>query len=213
MKTETTIKNYIAGTHPEILKDIHQSNVNIAIYNRDILTLTKETNKLLKRDLKIDVNGDINSVLNEITMQIDADEFPLIVEDIRKLLEHFSDITNTSGIRLLLETVNTNMCRRFHTDNNDLRMICTYSGPGTLWLLEENINRTALDSYGDNKSIVMDESEIQQAKTGSVIILKGSAYPKEGTIAVVHRSPTIEESSDRRLLLRIDTHKIFSFSG
>jgi hypothetical protein len=195
------------------LKDIHQSNVNIAIYNRDILTLTKETNKLLKRDLKIDVNGDINSVLNEITMQIDADEFPLIVEDIRKLLEHFSDITNTSGIRLLLETVNTNMCRRFHTDNNDLRMICTYSGPGTLWLLEENINRTALDSYGDNKSIVMDESEIQQAKTGSVIILKGSAYPKEGTIAVVHRSPTIEESSDRRLLLRIDTHKIFSFSG
>lgn len=131
MKTETTIKNYIAGTHPEILKDIHQSNVNIAIYNRDILTLTEETNKLLKRDLKIDVNGDINSVLNEITKQIDADGSPLIVEDIRKLLEHFSDITNTSGIRLLLETVNTNMCRRFHTDNNDLRMICTYSGPGT----------------------------------------------------------------------------------
>lgn len=59
----------------------------------------------------------------------------------------------------------------------------------------------------------MDESEIQQAKMGSVIILKGSANPKEGTIAVVHRSPTIEKSSEHRLLLRIDTHKIFSFSG
>jgi hypothetical protein len=94
---------------------------------------------------------------------------------------------------------------------NDLRMLCTYSGPGTLWLSENNINRNALNSCGDNECIVLDESKIQQAKTGAVVILKGAIYPEEGTKAIVHRSPTIEDYGEKRLLLRIDTNAFLNF--
>ena len=59
--------------------------------------------------------------------------------------------------------------------------------------------------------IVLDESNIQQAKTGAVVILKGAMYPAKGTNAVVHRSPTIEESGATRLLLRIDTNEFLNF--
>ncbi|HAA11799.1 MAG TPA: hypothetical protein DCE41_08925, partial [Cytophagales bacterium] len=61
------------------------------------------------------------------------------------------------------------------------------------------------------EELVLDADSIQQAETGAVIILKGAIYPKEGTQAVLHRSPTIEESGERRLLLRIDTDEFLNF--
>jgi hypothetical protein len=133
------------------------------------------------------------------------------LKDIEHLLYIFTQITKANSFRLLLTTVNTNMCRRFHTDINDLRMLCTYSGPGTLWLTEDNINRKVLDTCGDNECIVLDESKVQQAPTGAVVILKGSIYPQEGAKAIIHRSPTIEESGQKRLLLRIDTNEFLNF--
>jgi len=57
----------------------------------------------------------------------------------------------------------------------------------------------------------LNEKNIQQAKTGAVILLKGALYPKKGTNAIVHRSPTIEESGERRLLLRVDTNDHLGF--
>jgi len=133
------------------------------------------------------------------------------LNDIETLLSIFNRITQAQSFRLLLATINTNMCRRFHTDVNDLRMLCTYSGPGTLWLTEDNVNREALETCKDNECIVKDESKIQQAPTGSVVILKGAIYPQQGTKAIVHRSPTIEESGEKRLLLRIDTNEFLKF--
>ena len=94
---------------------------------------------------------------------------------------------------------------------NDLRMLCTYSGPGTLWLKEDNIDREALHASTDNEPIALDERMIQQVRTGDLVILKGAIYPKEGTKAAVHRSPAIEESGERRLLLRIDTNEFLNF--
>ena len=44
------------------------------------------------------------------------------------------------------------------------------------------------------------------AQTGAVAVLKGAIYPQKNTNAVVHRSPAIEETSEKRLLLRIDTN-------
>ena len=103
------------------------------------------------------------------------------------------------------------MCRRFHTDLNYIRMLCTYSGPGTLWLSENNLNREALNDLESNNSIVVNNDLINQVRTGSVAILKGGLYPRKGTKAIVHRSPNIQESQQKRLLLRIDTDELFNF--
>jgi len=204
MKMVTIVKNCVEGIAPEVLKNIHQNDINIAIYHRDVSVLEKEIDSLLTRDIQLDSCGNIDTILNEVSKVIEQEEYQLILQDIRNLLELFKETTNAKRFRLLLATINSNMCRKFHMDVNDLRMLCTYSGPGTLWLTEDNVDRKALEAYRDNQSIVIDDNHIQQVETGSVLMLKGTIYPKEGTKGAVHRSPTIEESGERRLLLRID---------
>lgn len=211
LQTETLAKNWETCTSPEVLNKIQDKDVNIAIFNREIGQLKNEIKHLLELNIEVRTSGDIDSILDSISQIIDPKDFGLIIQDIHELLKLFKNASEANSFRLLLATVNNNMCRRFHTDINDLRMLCTYDGPGTLWLTEDNIERNALNSRGDNECIVLDGSNIQQAKTGAVVILKGAMYPAKGTNAVVHRSPTIEESGETRLLLRIDTNEFLNF--
>jgi hypothetical protein len=204
-------KNWDIGKNNKVLESIHQKDINIAILDRDTSHLKKEINHLLKQKIKLQSSGGLKQIINALIKTINPIEYSLIVEDIKKLLHHFKKISNSNNFRLSLATINTNMCRKFHTDINDLRMLCTYSGPGTMWLTDDNVNRKALSLLVDNDSIVLDESKIRQTKTGSVVILKGAIYPKTGTNAITHRSPVIEESGQNRLLLRIDTNNPISF--
>ncbi|WP_075343932.1 DUF1826 domain-containing protein [Tenacibaculum agarivorans] len=204
MKVAELVKNWEVGTTPIILNQIHDSYVNITIYNRDIHALEKEINSLKQKKIRCTSNGDINVILNELQEVVQLNQNSFLLKDIQNLLFSFQEITKKKNFNLFLATVTTNMCKRFHMDCNSLRMLCTYSGPGTLWLTEENINREALDSYENNEAIVIDLKHIQQTKTGAVIILKGNKYSEQGIQGVVHRSPTIEESGEKRLLLRID---------
>ena len=206
MKTTVEVKNWVTDTSPEVLKNIHQNDINISIYNRDISLLENEINKLIQLDLDINIHGSIINILNEIKNLIDPSQYNLILQDISTLLNIFQEISNSKNLRLLLATIDNNMCRKFHMDNNDLRLLCTYSGPGTLWLKENNLNRIALESRQGNESIIINKTNIDQAETGSVIILKGAKYSEEASHGVVHRSPTIEENGGKRLLLRIDTN-------
>lgn len=211
MKISPAVKNWEIGTTPSVLENIHQEDTNIAIYKRDKSILASEINHLLRQNIEFRASGDINSILDKITQTIKPNEFPLIIQDIKVLLHLFQKLSSAKSFRLLLITISSDMCRKFHTDINDLRMICTYSGAGTLWLTEDNINQKELYESGEDKDIVIEESEIQQAKTGSVVILKGLLYPKEGTRAVVHRSPAIEKMGAKRLLFRIDTNEFLNF--
>lgn len=205
------IINWNIDTNPSSLENIHKKGINISIYDRDTNFLKKEIDKLLSQDIELRASGNLNEILKTVKECLKSKEFVQIIEDIYNLTKLFKDVSGAKSLRLLLATVNTNMCRKFHTDINDLRMLCTYSGPGTLWLTENNINRDALGAFSDNEAIAIKEEKIQQVKTGSVILLKGAIYPQEGTIAAVHRSPTIEESGKKRLLLRIDTNEFLNF--
>ena len=83
-------------------------------------------------------------------------------------------------------------------DLNYIRMLCTYSGPGTMWLSENNLNRKELDNLNENDSIVINQNDIKQVDTGSVVILKG-ALLRKGTKAAVHRSPNIGRKSTKKI--------------
>ncbi|MEL6253362.1 MAG: DUF1826 domain-containing protein [Bacteroidota bacterium] len=211
MKTTASVQNWAIGTTPDVLENIHQKDINIAVYERDLTEFEAEIEHLLEQNIELKLSGDAATIHEELKKAIDPNTSPQITQDILDLVDLFKGISGSEKIRLLLATINVNMCRKFHTDVNDIRMLCTYSGPGTLWLTEDNINRNGLGTPEGNASIVIDEGKIQQAKTGAAILLKGAIYPKEGTKAVVHRSPTIEESGERRLLLRVDTGKFRYF--
>jgi len=193
METKIIAKNWAASSTPSILKNIHQKDINIAIYNRDIDLLKKEVNTLISQGVDFKLSGEIHTIQSEISKVIDPIEFYMLFKDIKYLLYLFKKVTGNESVRLLLATIDTNMCTKFHADVNDLRMLCTYTGPGTLWLTEDNINRKALSNCENNESIVINQSNIQQVKTGNVVILKGAKYQRKTTKGAVHRSPTMKK--------------------
>lgn len=204
MKAKTFEKNYQIGKHPMVLEKIHNREINIAIYDRDVENLKKEIGNLLSENINFRVNGEKDDILDSLTKVL-TPEFNLMFEDIKFQLNLFGTISKANSFKLSLSTVNTNMCRKFHSDINDLRLLCTYSGPGTLWL-EDNI-----DVESDKREESIDLTKINQADTGSILILKGSIYPNEETKPIIHRSPSIEEDVEKRLLLRIDTNIFLNF--
>ena len=54
-----------------------------------------------------------------------------LIEDISALADIFAGMTAAPYLRLRLDVVKTNACRRFHVDAVTTRLICTYRGTGT----------------------------------------------------------------------------------
>jgi len=207
IQTKYSYANAVISEDDQVLQDIHLKSKNIAIYQRNIESLKKELNQIKDQSIECRASGtrdEILSILNDY-FQSHLSNCSLLLEDVSGLLGLFERITQTSSFRLLLKTVNTDMCRKFHTDINVLRLLCTYIGPGTHWLPDEIVNHRVLQARGDDQEIVMDEQQIQQVPMGDVVFLKGALYPDANPI--LHRSPPIEEKGKKRLLLRIDTNE------
>lgn len=108
----------------------------------------------------------------------------LLAEDIRLLVARHAALTGEDRLRLRLEVIETDACRRFHADSVTLRLLCTYVGPGTQW---SRIDAT---------------DAICEVPTGAVGVFKGRLLLDPPTI--LHRSPPISATGERRLVLAID---------
>lgn len=195
-------QSYIIGEHPSQLFQIHSPKTNIVVYKRDIASLyNKEIKTLEDQFSSIEISGDFITI--EQTFREKFEDYTDFKEDVIELLHLFRDITDEDNFRLLLTSVSHNMCTRFHANNNYLRLLCTYNGPGTLWLPNDNVDRIALNSKGSNDQIVLDNTKIREAQPGSVLILKGSNYPNN-SMPVIHKSPEVKQGQKPRLLLKID---------
>lgn len=204
LKTNTTIQNWAIGNSRGILRKIHQKETNIVIYERNTDALFKEINHLLDANIEFRSSGDPDSLRKALDTDKSLKLCTLIKDDILRFLQQFKDISGSKSFRLLFAVISTNMCTKLHSDINDLRMLCTYAGSGTIWVPDAAIDEKANHPKSNSKEIIIDESLLRQAKPGDVVILKGALYPDADPI--LHRSPSIEESNQKRLLLRIDTN-------
>ena len=200
-----TRSNASIGNTLESLGRIHGPSVNIAIFQRSVHHLEEELNRLLESQVKIRVAGTLQEIEDALASNFAALglEGSEVLADIMTLIDGFKSITKAYKYRVFLATVDSNMCRRFHTDINDLRMICTYLGKGTLWVDEEGLDRDLLHAQSQKPEFVQADECIRYSRAGEVLILKGALYPNGE--AVIHRSPTIEDLGEKRLLLRIDS--------
>jgi hypothetical protein len=207
--TSTSIANLANSAYPEVLERIHDPEVNIAVWERSVPVAPEVITAVLHGlPGEIRTHGCITAIMEHLrdvfsAMELDAE--PLL-DDIALILEGFATTSLVKDLRLALSPVNSNMCRRFHTDVNDLRLLCTYAGPGTLWLPNDAVNEKAIRSRDPDLPIERSPEDVQQVATGHVAIIKGALYPGDRVAACVHRSPTIEETGQQRLLLRIDTN-------
>ncbi|MEM7067258.1 MAG: DUF1826 domain-containing protein [Pseudomonadota bacterium] len=113
----------------------------------------------------------------------------LFVDDVVSLSEHFARLMETNLVRIRLDVVHDDACRKFHIDAVTARLVCTYRGAGT--------------QYG----ISMDGAEpkrIFSVPTGAPILLRGTKWPEPPTSGLLHRSPPIEGTGAVRFMLVID---------
>lgn len=93
-------------------------------------------------------------------------------------------------------------CVRYHADNVLLRLVCTYRGPGTLWLGEDNIDLRAAEAKGTcNEDIVLRPQDVHQAGEWDVLVMKGKLA--HGT-PLYHKSPPPRPGDPASLVLKLD---------
>ena len=119
----------------------------------------------------------------------DCLERKMLVEDIVMLADVFVKLIPTPFLRLRLDVVTTNACRKFHIDYLKARLVCTYRGTGT--------------QYG-NSTDGADPLHISTVPTGAPILLRGKHWPNTPDPCLLHRSPPIEGTGETRLVLVLD---------
>jgi hypothetical protein len=112
-----------------------------------------------------------------------------LVDDTAALAALFADLLRARWLRLRLDVVTTNACRKFHIDRVTARLVCTYRGTGT--------------QYG----VSTDGAEprrIFTVPTGAPILLRGTLWPERPRAGLMHRSPPIEGTGETRAVLVLD---------
>lgn len=127
--------------------------------------------------------------LCEIAQTPDTPERALLINDITTLAGLFSGIMDAPYLRLRLDVVETNACRKFHIDAITARLVCTYRGTGT--------------QYGQSQN-GQDPQRVFTVPTGAPIMLRGTLWPTTPNSGLKHRSPPIEGTGENRLVLVLD---------
>ena len=112
-----------------------------------------------------------------------------LVADAARLAAQFVAITSAPYLRLRLDVVTTNACRKFHIDAVTARLLCTYLGTGT---------QIGVSHDG------AEPAQIYTVPTGSPLILRGTLWSEDVNAGLVHRSPPIEGTGEHRLVLVLD---------
>lgn len=192
----------------EALHGIHEPYVNLVIWQRPLPeTLIELTQRLIKAQFCFRQRVTVNEVERTLlaafsaTGECDTDSI-LMLEDLTLLVNTFAQLNAVSEVKVLIETLADDECRLFHVDRNSLRLLCTYAGPGTQWLANDEVNRHAL-GCGSNQAIVGNAS-IHESRPGEVLLLKGERYAGNYANGIVHRSPPVVDRQLRRLRLRLD---------
>lgn len=107
-----------------------------------------------------------------------------LAADVVRLAMLHAAIRGVERVRIRLEWIVTDACKRFHADYVTTRLLVTYRGAGTQWIL---VDRPAV---------------VGHIPCGAVAILKGRLLAPEPRL--LHRSPPVATPREARLLLVID---------
>jgi len=215
---EVVKESYSEATHVVFseridgLSKIEDRGVNLAIWQRSPLEIAEPLEELMAsgfkqaqfvytRDQPIEVIG---AFLDE-TIDLRSESAVILWNDIVVLADKMLEICGDQQIGISLDLISHDNCTSFHTDRQNLRLLCTYVGDGTYWLENQNVRRDQLNR-NDNESVVVDWQEVRQMRSHWVGLFKGETYRGGKDQAIVHRSPEVLGRKDAdRLLLRIDT--------
>lgn len=154
------------------------------------------------------VTPDVSSLVRSIH---DKAVKAFLVSDIRLLAGQLGTLLGCRYVQARLYVQRSDGCRKIHADNVSVRVICTYVGPGTEWLPNQDLVRRHLgashvDLKTANRLVLRPGAAVRQCEPFEVLLLKGNAHPGNRGRGAAHRSPPLEASGAARLVLKIDEH-------
>lgn len=162
-----------------------------------------------RRGFASDFSGWCQHVTNDVQLDVDEvvaldDRWPVerwlsalpacehraqLAADIRARMTNYGALLQFPRARVQVATIEQQMCPKFHVDNVNVRLICTWAGPATEWIAERDLDR-----------VTRSGTTTQHLERFDVALMKGCASaPNHG---VVHRSPHVHDVP--RLVLTID---------
>jgi hypothetical protein len=182
------------ASDPEVLRAVHHPRAGIAIWTRepdpalvealDPLDLSAAANLTCAICIRDPANleAEIGSQLARAGYGPEAST--LLATDALGLAKLLGELTGRPRLALRIESVSTDACRKLHADYVTYRLLTTYKGPGTQWVRSD-----APDA-------------LEQMMPGWVGVLKGRLI--QDPPSILHRSPPIDGTGERRLFLAID---------
>ncbi len=168
---------------PSVLDCIHSSDTGLAIWQRFTrLNLLMSASALLMRPpFTLTIADTPDRAARRLCHDLLLFHWPLYA-DFRRLAGRFATLSASPVVRMRLEHMIDDSCRKFHVDAVGLRLLCTYAGPGTEW--------------------INPDGKIRRMTIMQVAVFKGSAFPGAGP-RVLHRSPPLS-TGESRVVLCID---------
>lgn len=187
----------LRATSPDGITAIHEPHCAALVWERRPLTrfqdwvdtLAPEHLPTTRQIVRPDGVGDAVMDAADRCDTPKCPELTFLADDVAALAAIFAQVMDTPYVRLRMDAVSHNACRRFHIDALTARLVCTYRGTGTQYGVA--VNGQAPD-------------QIATVPTGSPIVLRGSNWPETPLSGLLHRSPPIEGSGETRLLLVLD---------
>ncbi len=201
---------HVTGDRPAELRQILNPGVNLCLWQRPVQPeVTRELSRLRASHLPdvrcrtspASFDDDVSTLLTQ--QGLDPVAFKNWRADLRGLADLFFSVSGERDVVLRMETTDDDGCRRFHVDRTHLRLLCTYRGPGTEWLTNEQVDRHAQGNGAPNEHIIR-FGEPSRFEPFWVGILKGDAFPGNTGLGLVHRSPQIAGSGQTRVLFCLD---------
>ncbi len=182
---------------PDGLADLHQPGCAAVIWRRQPLASFQSWLSFLDPERLPQARvvlraGDVRDAVQQICETSGTPSCPereRLIDDVAALADIFSSLMDTVHLRLRLDVITTDACRKFHIDAVTARLICTYRGPGTQY---------GISTDGAEPACVL------CVPTGTPILLKGTHWPDGPASGLRHRSPPIVGTGETRLLLVLD---------
>ncbi len=150
------------------------------------------------------VTQQFDRIMESIKVKEVRQSIGLLKQDLLEILDSsFSLSDDYRPFEFSLNIIQGIPCTKLHADFLPLRLVCTYLGPGTIFLPKEFTRYPCLNEGRPNKRVHIKDTPILQADPFEILLLKGRKFNKGELRPCAHRSPEVV-NNETRLMLKVD---------
>lgn len=199
-----------ASPREAVLDEVARDDVHTAVWCRRLpVAVADYARRLVDEDVSLRLHGEPlpdpegRSFLDRMPAGPGRDAF---AADVAWSMRRYARVQAGRAFRAEVAAVKTDKCRRFHVDHYRLRWVCSYAGPGTEWLEDRDVVAEVLRDgpkghQAFNRALLRCPERLRRLGPGDVLLMKGRGFPGPGFGGPLHRSPPVEATGLRRLVL------------